>query len=1169
MKSNFQFLKNEWREFFQRAAKAEMLVITDPRTSLTYARMALEIGVNWMYGNDHALEMPHNKSLDSLIRDYAFRQQVNPKLYDDIHIIRKVGNLAIHNKAVSVMDSEHVILKLFYFCKWFAHSYSTTHDTSETTFDFEIIPKEGPEALTKRQLDSLQKKLDNDLEVYQQELEKAAQHQKELEEKNKLLELQLQKAREQIEQQKADANEQDQIHHPRNEQETRKYFIDVSLREAGWDLQGVNDKEYKVDYMPASTNKSETGFVDYVLWDDDGKPLAVIEAKNAMVSAKKGENQAQLYADSLEKMFQQRPVMFYSNGYETYFWDDCFYKQARKVEGFYTRSELQTLIYRRENRKDIRKLEIDTDIVERHYQLRSIRSIAEHLAGNDKKTGKLIGTNRGALLVLATGTGKTRTAIAFSKLLFEAHWAKRILFLADRISLVNQAMRNFVKFLPEYSAVNLLKDKEKKKTRLVFSTYNTLMNLIDGMRNGGERFYGAGHFDLIIIDEAHRSIYMKYKAIFEYFDAIFLGLTATPKSHVDKNTFEAFDLPDKTPTDEYSFEEAVTNRHLVPYKSIEVPTKFRTKGIKYKDLSEAEKEEFEKEVLEGAEPTGEERVDPKELDKWLFNKDTTIKTLRFFLKNCITVEGGDEPGKTIFFARSIKHANFLKDMFLELDKELYGNDYVKVIVNGEPKAEEFLQRFCDDEKDHLPQIAISVDMLDTGIDAPKVVNLVFYKPVKSYTKFWQMIGRGSRLRKNLFGQGLDKKHFLIFDLCGNFDFFEENPEEIRSNSQISLTALVFNTKLHLAQYLGDKRFRDNKEYLDYRKTLLDEMYKDVSLLDKDRFEVRMKMEMVLKYGDDCRELWNHLGRRNIKEIKDNIAALIKPQKGEDNSARFYDKLLYMLINKRAEAGSTDLFIHGNVKQIKRIAKISKNLLEKSAIPQVKEKEHILRETLDELFWKQDGINHLEHIRKNIRLLVKYLDPEDTRYVTTNFEDELYEDEVVVKDKFHDNEVSEKVHTRTIFENSVFKLEQKIRENKDHITIHRIINREPITREELQVLEQILFDDNLKKETLEKELGKSVDLVSFITGLLGLSQSKVDQSFAKFINEYQLNSVQIEFLNTVKKFLTKNGTINPEMLYDSPFIKYHNLGIEGVFNDKQTDEIFRIINGINEGVRGVG
>lgn len=1168
MKSNFYFLENNWVEFFHRAIKAEVLVITDPRTSLTYARMALELAVNWMYNNDSALVKPYDTSLNSLMKNYDFKLQLSRKLYDDIDLIRKVGNLAIHNKPVSLVDSENIILKLFYFSQWFAQSYSKTDFIETGSFDFLVIPKEGAEVLSKRQIESLQNKLDSDLHAYQENLSAVAEKQKCLEEENYLLRLQIQRTKEQFEKQKQLANHQDEIHHPRNEQETRKYFIDVSLREAGWDLQGINDKEFKVSYMPSSTNITETGYVDYVLWDDDGKPLALVEAKKAMVSAKKGENQAQLYADSLKKMYGRRPVMYYSNGYDTYLWDDCFYKQSRLVHGYYTKSELQTVMYRRSQRKDLRTHPIDTHIVERPYQLRAIRSIAEHIAGNDKMSGNLISTNRGALLVLATGTGKTRTAIALSKVMFETNWAKRILFLADRISLVNQAMRNFIKFLPEYSAVNLLRNKERNKTRLVFSTYNTLMNLIDGVKNDGERFYGVGHFDLIIIDEAHRSIYMKYKAIFEYFDAIFLGLTATPRSHIDKNTFEAFGLPDKSPTDDYSFEEAVKNKHLVPYKSIEVPTKFHIEGIKYKDLSDAEKEEFEKEILEGAEPTGEERVNPSELDQWLFNKDTTLKTLRFILKNCIHVRGGDEPGKTIIFARSIKHAHFLKDMFLELDKEMYGNDYVKVIVNGEPKAEEFLQRFCDDEKDLLPQVAISVDMLDTGIDAPKVVNLVFYKPVKSYTKFWQMIGRGSRLKIDLFGPGEDKKRFLIFDLCENFKFFDENPEEINSQTQISLSELVFNTKLHLAQYLKEKRFCDNNEYQDFRNELLDTLYQEVSLLDKDRFEVRMKMEMVLKYGDDTRELWNHLERHHIKEIKDNISPIIKPPKGEDDLARFYDKLLYTLITKRAESNSTEIFFGGNSNQIMRVAKISKQLLQKTSIPQVKEKEDLIRKTLDELFWKQDGINHLENIRKNLRLLIKYIDREDTRYVTTNFEDVLYEEKVIEREPFKVEEDSEEIGIKSIFYNNIFRFEQKIRENEKHITIGRIKNREPITRDEIKALEGILFDDGLRKDELEKELGKKIDLVGFISTLVGLSDKKVDLAFADFSNHYKLNSVQIEFLNTIKKFLTKNGQINPGMLYDAPFIKYHSLGVEGVFDEEQTDKIFEIITHINNFFKAV-
>ncbi len=1168
MKTNFYFLENEWEVFYNRAIKAEQLVITDPRTSLTYARMALELAINWMYNNDDDLKKPYDTSLNSLMKDYDFKCQLNHKLFNDIDIIRKAGNLAIHNKPVSLVDSEKVIQNLFFFSKWFAKSYTENDIGILGLFDYNLIPKEGEAVLSKKQITLLQKKQIKEIDKFKEDLKTANENKKQLLDENLLLRNQLKKIQEQLKKKKVIAAEEDEIHHPRNEKETRKYFIDISLREAGWDLMGVNDKEFKVDYMPKSTNVSETGSVDYVLWDDDGKPLALVEAKKAMVSATKGENQAQLYADSLEKMFGQRPVMYYSNGFETFLWDDCFYKQARKVYGFYTKSELQTIIYRRKNRKDIRKHDTDTHIVERTYQFRSIKSISEYISGNDKQTGNLIGTNRGSLLVLATGTGKTRVSIAFSKILFEANWAKRILFLADRRSLVSQAMRNFVKFLPDYSAVNLLKDKEKKKTRLVFSTYNTMMNLIDGVRNGGERFYGVGHFDLIIIDEAHRSIYMKYKALFEYFDAIFLGLTATPKSHVDKNTYEVFGLPDKSPTDNYSFNEAVENKHLVPYRSINVPTKFRTEGIKYKDLSDEEKLEFEEEILEGAEPTGEERVNPQELNSWLFNIDTANKTLRYIINNGIKIKGGDEIGKTIIFARNIKHARFLKERFLELDKELYGNDYAKIIVHGEPKSEEFLERFCDDEKDLLPQIVISVDMMDTGIDAPKVVNLVFYKPVKSYTKFWQMIGRGSRLRPNLFGPGIDKDKFLIFDLCGNFKFFEENPEGIESSQHLSLTSLVFNTRLHLAQYIKDKKFKNDSELQKYRIELLDNLHKEVLTLDKDRFDVKMKIEFVLKYGNENRELWNHLERNNIKEIKDNISPIIKPPIGEDDLARFYDKLLYTLIIKRLEVNSTEIFIGSHSNQIKRVIITSKKLLHKMSIPEVKEQENIIKKTLEEIFWKQDGINHLEILRKNIRNLIKYIDKDDTRFVTTNFEDTLYVDDIIEEEN-KSEEKAIKYGAKSIFQNNIFRLEKKIRENEYHITINRIKNREKITAEELKMLEQILFDEKIEKEALEKELGKSVDLVSFISNLIGLSQDLVDKAFVDFINQYQLSSIQIEFLDTIKKFFTRNGKINPEMLYDAPFIKYHSQGVEGVFNEEQADKIFEIISVINDKTQGVG
>ncbi|MRT17515.1 DUF4145 domain-containing protein [Vitellibacter sp. q18] len=1157
MTTNFHFLKNVFPVFFQRAEKAEQLVITDPRTSLVYCRMALEEAIHWMYNNDADLEMPYDSSLNSLMLHHEFKAQFNHKLYNELHLIRKAGNLASHNRPVSDVDAHQAIDSLFYFAKWFAKSYAVEDIEDPGIFDFEIIPREGVDALSKKQIDQLQQKLDDELSAYQKKLKEKEEELRALAEKNELFQKQIDARQAQIEVNRKEANTQDETQHPRNEAETRRYLIDVSLREAGWDVSAPNTTEFKVSYMPKSTNTSETGYVDYVLWDDDGLPLALVEAKHTLHSATKGENQAQLYAEALEKTFGRRPVMYYSNGYDIYLWDDTFYKQSRRVHGFYTKAELQTLMFRRENRKDIRTAPIDTQIAGRHYQMRAIKSIAEHFVGTDKLSGKLIGTNRGALLVLATGTGKTRTAIAFSKLMFENNWAKRILFLADRVSLVKQAKRNFVKFLPEHTSVNLLEDKDNPDARIAFSTYKTMMNLIDSGRNSENRYYGVGHFDLVIVDEAHRSIYNTYYAVFEYFDALFLGLTATPVSRIDKNTYEVFGLPDKSPTDAYTFDEAVTNEHLVPYNSIEVPTKFLRTGIKYDELSEEEKIEFENEILDGEEATGNEWISNTELNEWLFNKDTALKTLKYVVDHGIKKRGGEELGKTIIFAKNQIHAHFLKEMFMELDKELFSNEYVKVITHNEPKAQEFIDRFCDEEKDRLPQIAISVDMMDTGIDAPSCVNLVFYKPVRSYTKFWQMIGRGSRIRPHLFGPDEHKKHFIIFDLCGNFEFFRENPQGIEGGTQKSLTEILFNLRLQLAEYLKSDQFKEKEELQNFRTELLDGLYYDIASLDLDRFDVKMKLQTVHEFGSGNREVWNHLSKRDVKRIEQELAPLVKPQQGESDLARFYDRLLYTLIKKRLETPNKEEFVQRLLVPIKRTSSVSKQLLKKTTIPEVKAKVEIIKLPLEENFWKIDGIAHLEKLRKGVRDLVKYIDPEDQRNVTTNFEDFLDEDKVVV------TPFEAKEPKPSPFENNIHRLRQLIRENENHITISRIKNGETITKDELLALEKILFAGGIDKASIEKEMGGTFDLVSFIVSLIGLSSEKVDAAFANFINSYQLNSVQIEFLDTIKKFLTKDGKIDLAKLYDSPFKNFHSQGIDGIFDSQQADALIGILEAFNE------
>ncbi|SHJ67156.1 type I restriction enzyme, R subunit [Arenibacter nanhaiticus] len=1160
MSTNFQFIKAEWPIFFDRAQKAEQLVITDPRASLFYARMALEVAVNWMYTNDEELELPYDTGLHNLLLQQEFKQQFkNAALYDDLHLIKRRGNLAAHNRTVTDVDAHITIEQLYYFAKWFGRTYSQEALTIPGIFDFEVIPKKGDNALSKKKIQDLENKLNTDLSKFQEELQRKEKERLALAAENELQRKQLEIQQAQIEANKIVANTQDQVQHPRNEAETRKQFIDLALREAGWDLTGVNVKEFKVQHMPVSTNPSGIGYVDYVLWDDDGLPLALVEAKRSMENATKGENQAQLYADSLEKMYGRRPVMYYTNGFETFLWDDRFYKQARPVHGFYTKAELQTVMFRRQHRKDIRTAPIDTDIAGRTYQMRAIKSIAEHFSGTDKQTGNLIGTHRGALLVLATGTGKTRTSIALAKMMLECNWVKRVLFLADRKSLVSQAKSNFVKFLPEHSSVNLIKEKDNPDARFAFSTYQTMMGLIDNSRDEEHRFYGVGHFDLIIIDEAHRSIYKKYQAIFDYFDALYLGLTATPKHSIDKNTYAIFGLADKSPTDAYTFEEAVFNGHLSPYRSLEVPTKFMRDGIKYDELSEEEKEAFEEEILDGEEASGNEWIESAELNQWLFNKDTAIKTLRFVLEHGIKKRGGDELGKTIVFARNKKHAQFLKDMFLELDKEQFGNDYVKVITHGEPKAEEMINRFCDEEKERLPQIAISVDMMDTGIDAPSCVNLVFYKPVKSYAKFWQMIGRGSRLRPNLFGEGKDKERFLIFDLCQNFEFFKENPEGMETSAQKGLTELVFGLKLQLAEYLKSEQFTEDTDLQDYRTALLNDLHETIATMDTDRFDVKMQLKTVLDYGNGNRELWNHLTKKDVKTITEVLAPLVKPPKGDNDLARFYDKLLYSLMVKRLETPNTPEFISKLNVPITKVATTSNKLLKKTTVPEVKTQEALIKLPLDEKFWEKDGIRHLEKIRAGIRELVKYIDPVDQKYVTTDYTDNLQQDQVVITDYVRENPET----YQTPFASTLHRLEKLIRENNNNLTISRIHKGETITEEELKLLEGILFSDGIQKEQVEKELGERLNLVQFIVSLIGLSAETVDRAFANFINEHQLSAVQIQFLDTIKLFLTKNGRIDPTKLYDSPFKNYHSMGIDGVFNAEQADTIFSIIQDFNK------
>ena len=730
--SNFQFLHKEWPGIFKEAKEAEQLTLTSPKASAIIARSALEKAVQWLYDNDVELEWPYDTKLSSLIHEQCFREIIKPTIFREINLIRLTGNNAAHGKSITHDQSIASIKNLFRFLSFLGLYYSED-EVAPPIFNMGQIPDGNEQKETLKTLQQLEAQLDYRREKDKEEREKFEAQAAKIELLQKQLDAQHKATTKRRVQREKVKDPEKTIPILIPESVTRKLYIDVLLKEAGWEtLTEGRELEYEVKGMPISTNPSGIGYVDYVLWGKDGKPLAVVEAKKTMADARKGRHQAELYADCLEQMHKQRPVIFYTNGFETFIWDDTFYVD-REIQGFYTQDELQLLIDRRITRKDLRAFKVNKDIAGRDYQLEAIQRVAENLV-LDTPEGKLRGARRESLLVMATGSGKTRTSAAIVDMLTKCNWAKRVLFLADRNALVTQAKNAFREHLPDLSAIDLTKEKEDNNTRLVFSTYPTIINKIDKVKTDNERFYGIGHFDLIIIDEAHRSVYQKYGAIFDYFDAMLIGLTATPKKDIDHNTYGLFGIEDDNPTFAYELDRAVKNGFLVPPKSISVPLKFQREGIKYDELSDAEKTEYEEKF---GDPTNEETPDTissAALNKWLFNTDSVDKVLEHLMNDGIKVSGGDKLGKTIIFAKNHKHAVFIEERFNRNYPE-YGGKFLRVIDNYETKAQHLLEKFVNPYKEEDPQIAVSVDMMDTGVDAPRVVNLVFFKLVRSASKF--------------------------------------------------------------------------------------------------------------------------------------------------------------------------------------------------------------------------------------------------------------------------------------------------------------------------------------------------------------------------------------------------------------------------------------------------
>ena len=1138
--SNFSFLQQEYSSLYPNAKRTEELALTDPRGSCFYARLTLEHTVAWLYDHDRSLRRPYDSKLGALIHESTFQQLLPESIFAKVKAIQRAGNQAAHsNREIGAVDSQRICQELFHVLYWVARTYTLLSNPKEldVTFNPIFLQPRKKIRVVKTTISSIKKKEDalakereeRDKEVTKRE-EIIQNQAKTLEEREDVLaDLDGELARTRAELAEAKSrNIRIPDTHDYSEYETRKLIIDQLLIEAGWTIGKDVSEEFPVQGMP---NTKGEGFVDYVLWGENGLPLAVIEAKKTTVDPFVGQQQAKLYADCLQSMKGQRPVIFYTNGYESWIWDDHKYP-PRKVQGFYTIDQLQLLIERRILRKELHGQDVNRAIVDRPYQIRVIQSLSESFESSQRK----------GLLAMATGSGKTRTVIALVDLLMRKGWVKRVLFLADRVALVNQAVNAFKTHLPQSSPVNLVTEKDNIG-RVYLSTYPTMMGLIDQI-DDTQRKYGVGYFDLIVIDEAHRSIYKKYGAIFEYFDSLLVGLTATPRDEVHHDTYRLFDLETGIPTDAYSLQEAIEDKYLVPYKAISIPLKFQREGIKYDELSDDEKEQWEE--LDWGDEEIPEAVDSSAVNKWLFNEDTVDKVLKYLMENGQKIEAGDKLGKTIIFAKNHDHAAFIQKRFDFHYPHLKGH-FARVIDTRVKYAQSLIDDFSTPVK--YPQIAISVDMLDTGIDVPEILNLVFFKIVRSKTKFYQMIGRGTRLRPDLFEKGVDKDSFTIFDFCANFEYFGENPDGTVGSEVVPLAKKIFMNRLQLIQELQELSKVSNfpDELQELGGSLRDQLHGEVSSMNTSNFIVRPKRQYVERYKQ--RDSWSKLSNEALSELSHHVAGLPTELVAEDITARVFDNtclLLQLAVLNNSPAFRT---------LQKRVMKIASNLEEKTAIPMVKVHIDLIRIIQTDEFWEGITLPLIESMRKKLRDLVQFVDKQKQNAVYSDFLDELGE-QVVWDTPPSSVGIDAERYKK--------KVETYILAHRNHITINKLYKNEPLTPTDLSELERFLYeaDEVEGREKFEAVYGGEESLSKFIRTLVGLDRNAAKKAFSKYLDGTRFKATQIRFIEMLIEYLTMSGVMDPGRLYEQPFTSFHYEGVDGVFESGVAGEIIDIIQQIN-------
>ncbi|EPJ45423.1 MAG: type III restriction enzyme, res subunit family [Osedax symbiont Rs1] len=1136
---SFEFLRPHWPELASLAAYAEEYAYSDPQSALVKLRCFAEKLVGVVYYSYQIAAYP-NENFAERLQNHNFTSMVDKGIIDKLHAIRKVGNRAAHEGKYDNKDPLWLLKEAHLLGSWLLLITQKGDKSDLTTFAAPQQLKQPSQA----ELAKHQARLEQALA----ELEDAKQAELKAQRENAELKQQLTE-----EEQKSQQSQRTQLLEAGvsarnaldyNEDETRRRLIDIELRAAGWDIDILGNgnteqvsREYQVSDQPTPTG---IGYCDYVLWGDNGKPLAVIEAKRSRENAQKGQQQAKLYADALEKEFSQRPIIFYTNGRDISLWNDAAGEPPRKLYGYYAKSSLEYLLRQRSHRQNLLKTAIDIDIAGRDYQIETITRVCERYTANHRK----------ALVVQATGTGKTRVAIAISKRLLEAGWAKRVLFLCDRRELRKQASKAYNEFLKEpLYVVGKSKKSDMKNARICVATYPGMLQIMEQ--------FDVGYFDLIIADESHRSIYNVYGDIFSYFDTYQLGLTATPVEMISRSTSQLFGCEYKSPTANYPLEQAVAEKNLVPFKVITHTTEFLREGIKGKSLSDEQIAQLEE---QGIDPNTLD-FDSKVVDKAVFNKDTNRVILRNLMENGLCLADGQTLGKSMVFARNIKHAELLAELFNEMYPDYAkGNsgNFCRVIHSQYDRAEELIDNFkLNDGSSNQVTIAISVDMLDTGIDVPEVLNLVFAKPVKSKVKFWQMVGRGTRLCEGLFGvdaQGnsRDKEKFIIFDHWGNFEYFELEHDEAEPSLTKPLAQKLFEAKVNYAeQALKQGAVTEFEQMVGLIKQDIDSL-NDNTIAIRDNWRIKEQLSnhaLLMRFSPATR-----------LALVEQMAPLMKWRniQGQAEALKFDIDMLNAQYAKLLDQNQAqpDLIKQAREPIELKVASLSMHL------NQVRSKASSVQQLQQDDFWQNSDFTTLEQARTALREVIhlrdKSVNPEPADITPIL---DIREDEALY------NIVERTTNIRTV-DYEIYRQQVEATLTPLFATnpiLQKIRAGESITEQELTNLNAMLHTQNANVDLhllqdFFPESTASVD--QLLRTLIGLDTQAIEAKFNQFIQTHHihLSSLQQRFIALLKKEICTTGSMSIERLYQAPFDRLHQDGIDGIFKDQQASLIADFIAG---------